>query len=327
MISNERVMQVVNEALSELIQEEQSVSQVVMDATHLLSDYVIDHCKENRPMFHQNAMLRYKTGWGAESMYEAVEVRYLIDVKDLMANIIPLIQCIDLYVWTLPNEDFYYQNNDILNCGGMAQYNSKTILLTIPMWGGELKKDVIEYFLTHEVEHMFQYWKQEATISPFQMEPKELYKKAIDCLDDESHPLRQKIAYLIYFFDNREIDAMAHECYTQLQAMPYMSDNENYNSTRPIDEYNQYYKGAYKALFQIEPLLLSEELKYFGVSRKWFLQYMKKQHSRFINKMRKVYGLFKSKLQTENTIRPKLPNGMIPRSTEMLVKNLKRRYE
>lgn len=292
MISRERISQIIREELDKLfLMEEQGISDEVMEMADMLADIIISKTKEQAPMFDGQ--------WGASWIDENGNDKscwvygyiYNLDVSQEMKDACPLIEHITLKVTAFDDYDGYVANAGKYNFEGNSVAAHHLITIETPMFDGVLKKKHFLSILAHEVEHMYQHYKSKKEES--QMLNNKLYTQAKLHMNHQDSII-QNISSLLYFFSDKEIDAMAHETYEELIDLVNHGVQAQLNDTRPTS-YLQPLNEIFNELRAMDPNVLGKKLKKFGISREKFIRYMRGQISKFQWRMRRTYSLFRER--------------------------------
>lgn len=297
-LSKEKVNQIINEEIEKLfLVEELGISKDVIDIANNLADVIISKTEQQPPI--------YDGQWGASWVDENGENKscwvygyiFNIDVSNEMKDVCPLIQYIILKITAFDDFNGYAANADKYNFEGNSVAAKHVITIETPMFDGKLKKKHFLPMLAHEVEHMYQYYRSQKEEE--QMVNNRLYTQATLNVNNED-AIIQDVASLIYFFSDKEIDAMAHETYEELIELVNHGKEPQLKYTRP-SSYLQTMMEVFNGLKAMDPNELGKKLKIFGISREKFIRYMRGQMNKFQWRMRRTYFYFREKENPRGT--------------------------
>lgn len=297
-INEERVSQIIREELDKLIlMEEMGVSDEVMDIADKLADILLQKYPQTQAI--------YNGQWGAPWVDENGQTHdchvygyiFQIDVSQEMMEICPAIKTVDLDVTAFENYEGYAYNVKRYDFNGESILKNGLIKISMSTFDSTLHKKHMFPMLVHEVGHIYQFYQSQ--LHQNEIKPNDLYQKAIDNLENDDMVIRT-IAQFLYFFSDKEIDAMVQETYGDLATMKATGNECELKATRP-SSYMEAMIQAFGDLKQINPNEFGKKLKIFGIGREKFIRYIRGQMDKFQWKMRRAYYLFKDRQNPRQT--------------------------
>ena len=276
------------------INEERSISSDVMNASVQLVNIIVEKMKQISPIQIETKRVQWEKDNGELEDGQVKHLFYVVDVHKEMQNSFSQLNCIKVDTWDFDSVSSFQQNVSINMYGGDCDFENGEITLKTPMIGGELIVDIAKIYMAHEIEHMYQKIKALQNGNPIKTSA--LYMQAMSVLESNADDILKTIAYILYFLDNKEIDAKAHESYSELISMFEHGVDEPYENLQAINSFRQI-SEEFEYLKHIDPQLLGNYLKIFGMTRNSFMRYVRGQMSAFLRKMRRIFSLCCDKMR------------------------------
>ena len=201
------IEEIANQVVSQLLIERLSISEEVERATLHLLEYINKLYKERQPnkQTTYNKMLCVN---GDMKLSAKVVKQYNFVVDDYLQKLIPLFKRVQCCITEVPNGDAYKQWYDELVSNGQSYENGLMELNTVAI-NGQLRSDLLKELIQHEMEHMLQFSYK------YNVHLQKRNDIAKQYLQTPHSPITN-VAWLLYFFDSREINAKMQEFYNQL---------------------------------------------------------------------------------------------------------------
>lgn len=280
---DKRIKEVIREELEKLLVERLSVSEEVTQATNLLMKEIVTVIDTQEPC----KVEANGTGWYDEKQewHNGVTVSYHFRPSEEVQRLVGEIRYIDMSVYYFANKQAYAQQYHMIQNTARYSPTLQAIEMFFPAVGHRIVTDVCKKNLMHELEHKFQSEKVGGEIT------NDVYRKACG-LTDSNNALIKSMAWLLYFFHPRELDAKLHEMYYYLCSKRSLCSYEEMKNFLPYQEMIFCLKNYLEPLKTVNQTEVNAVLQdVFGVRKdaKWLFRYIEHQRQYFVNKLRKIY--------------------------------------
>ena len=207
---------------------------------------------------------------------------------------------VEYYVYNADSDEIIY--NAIQNAFSRNGYDEETkeMIITIYLSNGEVIEPVSTKNISHEVEHILQIQYSKKNNKNYKLLNRDEYKYASEIIDNEKAPqIAKKIAWLFYYSNRHEQDALMNEYYEDLR----------HNRQFIIDKNSEIHSRlfSYEHLAEWCKLCNTEEFnnelnvyRRFGYNRTAFFTMVDKGLKRFKKKMKNVEKHFENRVSQLN---------------------------
>lgn len=282
-MDDDRIKEIIREELDKLLVERLSVSQEVVDATDLLMKEAINTVNAQEPFKCE----LNRTGWYDENQewHDGVTLTYVFIPSERIQQLVGKIARVEMKIHYFRDAKSYQKQYQLVKMGARYSPSLQVIQIWFPVVGRRIVMDHCKNVLMHELEHKFQSMKAGGSIT------NDVYQKATE-LTSSGNEVQKAIAWLLYFFHPRELDAKLHEMYYYLCSMKTLCGYEDMVKLRPYQEMEYCLENYLKPLLQMDQKEIANSLRddfQLDKSPKWLFDYVERQRQYFVMKMRKIY--------------------------------------
>ena len=268
--NNIRLTEIIKETISKLINEELGIS----DEVYKVSCGIVDVI-ENQWKSMPKESSEYNI-WKRSGEFEF----------DIFGDV----YTISYTVWNYKDYDHYKSttNKPVLLCS--TNQKNKMIHLSVLAISGEIQDNTCADSIQHEVEHIYQSKMQGGELFPDKDGVENIYKMAEKSISDNRHNgWISKLASVIYYSRNEELDAFVNGLYATLAKSGWM-----YGEDEIVKNSNPYKIIGFMSSMKEEMIVnfndddFIQSAKFFNKKRKWFIAMAQKSIKDCTSKMAKV---------------------------------------
>ena len=293
------IEEIANQVVKQLLIERLSISEEVEQATLHLLDYINKLYKERQPnkQTTYNKMLYVN---GDMKLSAKIVKQYNFVVDEYLQKLISAFKKVHCCITEVPNDEAYRQWYDELTTDGQSHENGLMELNAVAI-NGQLRNDLLKELIQHEMEHMLQfphecnvYIKKRAAI-------------AKQHLQLQHNPITN-VAWLLYFFESREVNAKMQEFYNQLYHV-FDGTSASLQKSYCYVEYNDVLQ-RYQELKQLSEIELQKVLDEYHLSVYQFWRYINGQIRYFQTKVKKVVANYLEKMEDNKAAQAQIEENL-----------------
>ena len=254
----------IEKTFKELLNESQSISEDVIQATKETIEKIVSTIKRNS--------WNTKSNSGFNSMTFACKPIYT-------GSIFKNISFIQVTIINYLERDNYIKN--YLEVDGHYNYNDKVIRLTLPFYNDRLdiknSVNIIGHELTHLLQHTFNGVNDFKDLNNKAMSLSKKYEQESDVSD---------FLYIIYYLRKEEIDAKAQELAIDLNTCDIKTKEDAWQT--PIYRYLYHVRDIKDASYNNRSV--DKVIDEIGVDKEWLFNYLSNQIKYAENKYMRVVG-------------------------------------